>query len=139
MKKFMPQLILVALIFSVHICHAKDPKEFTEDFLKMVQAGKISKAYDQLFVGSQIPSQKPQAVDMLKRQTTSGLPLYGRILGFEKIREERICESIIRLVYVLKSELAPTVWEFYFYRPNDNWFLANVIFNDQFQGLYKIE
>jgi hypothetical protein len=139
MKKFAPLLIMVFLVISAHVSHAKEPSEFTEEFFKMVMAGKIPEAYDQLFVGSQIPTQKPQAVDMLKRQTSSGLPLYGSIVGLEKIREERIGKSIIRLVYVLKLELAPTTWEFYFYKPKENWFLGNVIFNDQFQLLHKVE
>ena len=139
MKKFAPIYIAIFLVTSAHICYAKEPSEFTKDFFKMVMAGQISEAYDQLFVGSQIPVQKPQAVDMLKRQTSSGLPLYGSIVGLEKIREERIGQSIIRLVYVLKLELAPTTWEFYFYKPKGNWFLANVIFNDQFQLLHKVE
>jgi hypothetical protein len=139
MKWFMPLLIAIVLVASSQLSQAKEPIEFSTEFFKMVEAGKISEAYDQLFSGSQIPAQKPQAVDLLKRQTSSGLPLYGGIVGLEKIREERIGNSIIRLVYVLKLELAPTVWEFYFYKPKENWFLANVIFNDQFQLLHKIE
>ena len=139
MKKFTFLIIIIAVFSFVQISYAKEPVEFTSEFFTMLSAGKISKAYDQLFIGSQIPAQKPQAVDMLKRQTSSALPLYGEIVGLEKIREERIGKSIVRLVYVLKLELAPTTWEFYFYKPKGNWFLANVIFNDQFQLLHKIE
>jgi len=139
MKKLTLLIIAIVLATSAHIGYAKEPGEFTAEFFTMLEAGKISEAYDQLFVGSQIPAQKPQAVDMLKRQTSSGLPLYGKIVGLEKIREERIGKSIVRLVYILKLEQAPTVWEFYFYKPKGNWFLANVIFNDQFQLLHKVE
>ncbi len=89
---------------------AKEPKEFTTDFFKLVQSGKIPEAFDQLFVGSQIPAQKPQAVNASKRQTDSGLPMYGNVLGVELFREEKIGDSIVRLVYILKSEMAPTVW-----------------------------
>ncbi len=139
MKKLVPLVVTFVWVIFADICYAKEPIEFTVEFFKMVEAGKISEAYDQLFVGSQIPKQKPQAVDLLKRQTSSGLPLYGKILGHEKIREERIGKSIVRLVYILKSEQAPTTWEFYFYKPKNNWFLSNVIFNDQFQLLHKVE
>ena len=139
MKKLTPFIIAIVLVTSAHIGYAKEPVEFTAEFFTRVEAGKISEAYDQLFVGSQIPAQKPQAVDMLKRQTSSALPLYGKIVGLEKIREEKIGKSIVRLVYILKSEQAPTVWEFYFYKPMGNWFLANVIFNDRFQLLHKVE
>ena len=139
MKRLIPFLIGLVLIATVQHSYAKEPIEFTAEFFTLVKAGKISEAYDGLFVGSQIPAQKPQAVDMLKRQTSSGLPLYGNIVGFEKIRDERIGNSIVRLVYVLKSELAPTIWEFYFYKPKDQWFLAKVKFNDQFQLIEKTQ
>ncbi|PIE73640.1 MAG: hypothetical protein CSA20_02210 [Deltaproteobacteria bacterium] len=139
MKWFITVIVAISVITSFQVCQAKEPVEFTTEFFKMVETGKISEAYDQLFSGSQIPVQKPQAVDVLKRQTSGGLPLYGKIIGLEKIREEKIGNSIIRLVYVLKMDLAPTVWEFYFYNPKGNWVLTNVMFNDQFNLLYKIE
>ena len=133
MKKCIPALVLVALIFLAHAGHAQEPDEFTENFFKMVLAGKISPAYDQLFAGSPITEQKPQAVNALKRQTSTVLPLYGRMLGFEKIEEKKIGKSIVRLLYILKLEMMPTVWEFYFYKPADSWYLVNVKFNDELQ------
>jgi len=113
----------------------KEPGEFVEEFFTYVKQGKVSQGYDVLFAGSGIPAMKPQAVDMLKTQTASGLTMYGKILGFEKIREEKFGISIVRLVYILKSEKAPTVWEFHFYKPQANWFLGIVLCNDQFQLL----
>jgi len=114
---------------------AKEPREFVEEFFNYVKEGKVSQGYDILFAGSGIPAMKPQAVDMLKTQTAGGLPMYGNILGFERIREEKLGTSIVRLVYILKSEKVPTVWEFYFYKPQTSWFLGNILFNDQFQLL----
>jgi hypothetical protein len=74
---------------------------------------------------------------MLKQQTQTGLPIYGKVLGYELIREEAFGDSVTRLVYLLKSEKHPTVWEFYFYKPESEWFLSNILFNDQFQLLEK--
>lgn len=73
----------------------------------------------------------------MKTQTKSGLPLYGAILGCDFVREEAFGKSVTRLVYILKSEKAPTVWQFYFYKPADKWFLGNVVFNDQFDALER--
>jgi len=116
-------------------CLAKEPAEFVEEFFIQVKAGKVTTGYDILFIGSPIPALKPQGVEILKTQTASILPMYGKVLGFERIREEKFGTSIVRLVYVLKSEKVPTIWEFYFYRPQTDWFLANILFNDQFQLL----
>ena len=139
MKRFIPFLIGIVIITTAQYSFAKDPIEFTTEFFKLVEVGKISEAYDRLFVGSQIPAQKPQAVDMLKSQTSSLLPLYGNIVGLEKIRDEKIGRSIVRLVYVLKLEIAPTIWEFYYYKPKDQWILTTVRFNDQFKSMEKVQ
>jgi hypothetical protein len=139
MRLFIPALLAVVVIAFAQTGYAKEPVEFTAEFFNTIKAGKISEAYDHLFAGSSIPSQKPQSVEVLKRQTATALPLYGAIIGPEKFREEKIGDSIVRLVYILKMERAPTVWEFYFYKPKEQWFLAYVVFNDQFQQLNKIE
>lgn len=119
-------------------CLAKEPKEFVEEFFGTVKAARVAEAYDALLTGSGIPAMTPQAVEVLKTQTASALPMFGKIIGFEKVREEQFGTSIVRLVYVLKCEKAPTVWEFYFYKPQANWFLANILFNDQFQLLARV-
>jgi hypothetical protein len=108
------------------------PRAKAEAFLGSVVAGDIAGGYDRLFVGSSIPKSKPQAVTLLKTQTQSGLPLYGKTLGYEFVKEETYGTSIDRLVFILKSEVGPTIWEFYFYKPANSWFLTNVVFNDQY-------
>lgn len=132
-------LLVVFTIFTSQLVHAKEPQALADDFFKLIRSGKIAEAYDQLLQGSQIPAQKPQAVEVLKKQTETALPIFGNIVGVEKIREEKIGTSIVRLVYVLKSEIAPTVWELYFYKPKADWFLGNIMFNDQFQLLHTIQ
>ena len=139
MKRIYIITFTLLLFCFCQIAAAKEPKEFTNNFFKMVRSGKIPEAFDQLFVGSQIPAQKPQAVDALKRQTASGLPIYGNVLGVELIREEKFGESIVRLVYVLKSDMAQTVWEFYFYKPKAEWFLGNILFNDEYNLLRSMK
>ena len=139
MKRIYLITFTLLLFCFCQVADAKEPKEFTSSFFKMVQSGKIPEAYDQLFSGSQIPAQKPQAVEAFKRQTASGLPMYGNILGVELYREEIIGASLVRLVYILKSEMAPIVWEFYFYKPKSEWFLCNLLFNDEFNSLKSVK
>lgn len=104
-----------------------------------MQSGKVPEAYSQLFAGSQIAAKKPQAFELLTKQTADGLPMYGNILGVELINEEKFGDTIVRLVYVMKSEIAPTVWEFYFYKPKADWFLGKLLFNDEFNLLQKMK
>lgn len=124
--------IFLILPLSTFAAEPTLPKDKTEAFLAAIQNGDISAGYDRLFTGSAIPNDKPQAIAVVKMQTQSGLSLYGKILGYEFIKEEKFGSSVVRLVYVLKSEKAPIIWEFYFYKPKESWFLANVIFKDEF-------
>jgi len=133
MKKWFILLLIFPVLATAG--NSQSPKDITNAFFASVIKGNISRGYDQLFQGSAIPVDKPQAVTALKQQTKSGLPLYGKLLGYEFIKEEKFGKSIIRLLYALKSEKGPTIWEFYFYKPKNSWFLANVMFNDQFQLL----
>ena len=133
MSKYL--LILLAVIPTLVSAENNTPRKISDAFFKSVMSNNISKAYDQLFIGSSIPSSKPQAVTMLKQQTQSGLPIYGKILGYEFIKEEKFGSTITRLMYVLKSEKSPTIWEFYYYKPKNKWFLANINFNDQYSLL----
>ncbi len=130
------KLTVLFLIIFFGRAHAQDtatPKTKAEQFFTTLMQGKVDMAYDSLFQGSMIAEQKPQAVELLKRQTKLGLPMYGRVLGFELSKEQRFGKSVVRLVYILKLERHPMVWEFYFYRPKSIWILSNVRFNDQFQ------
>lgn len=141
MTKKVAVFVLLLMMILIRISEASDnvPVQMAEKFFLMTQKGDISEAYDELLKGSNIRTAKPQVVDLIKRQTESALPLYGDIIGFEKIREEKVGTSILRLVYVLKLEKAPIVWEFYFYKPKAVWFLGNIIFNDQFNMLSTIQ
>ena len=132
-------IIVLLLICLSRVANATEPKEFTEKFFKMVQSGKVSEAYGLLFTGSQLLTQKPQAIDLLTKQTANGLPMYGNILGVELVREEKFGDTVVRLVYILKSEIAPTVWEFYFYKPKSEWFLGKMLFNDEFNLLHSMK
>ena len=135
MRKALTLVGAIILILYSNVALATEPNQFTEDFFKELKTGKISQAYDNLFKGSGIPQVKPQAVEVLKSQTASLFSFFGSVLGYEKIKEENIGNSIVRIVYVLKHEKAPTSWQFYFYRPKDSWFIGHVTFNDQFQNL----
>lgn len=134
----MKKTFFVVLLFLLHSsCFASEvasPKAKVENFFNLLQKGNVSVAYDTLFEGSTLSTDKPQEVSLLKKQTEI-VSLFGKILGYELVHEEKLSNSVVRFVYFLKSEKHPTTWEFYFYKPKSNWFLVNMMFNDQFQLL----
>jgi hypothetical protein len=139
MKKIFPLFFALLWILSVKVCQAKEPGEFAEDFFTLVKSGKIADAFDRLFMGSEIPYLHPRQIQMLREKTSEALRLYGNVVAHEKIREEKFAKSVVRLVYVLKLEKGPLIWELYFYMPKNKWFVSEVDFSDRFQLLQSME
>ena len=138
MKRVVPTLLLLlALALALPaLAHADGtPKDQAEAFLRAVQAGQVKAAYDKLFDGTTIARAKPQQVTVILKQTQTMLEIYGRPLGFEMVNQEPFGQSLVRLVYLLKFESAPAEWEFYFYKPHDQWLLTNTQFDDGFSML----
>jgi hypothetical protein len=64
------------------------PRDLADAFFSSVRAGDFSDAYDHLFAGSSMVTEAPQQVTTAKAQTAAQLPLYGKILGVDFLRQE---------------------------------------------------
>ena len=105
------------------------PSARFETFLTNVSSDSDA-ALEMLFAGSKIAELKPQAWSAMKAQTKSGLALWGKPLGFEKIAERDFSPSFKRLTYLQKFELYPVVWHIFFYRAKDEWIANFIVVND---------
>lgn len=126
---------VVLLVFSASALAQDSPRPLADAFFATIMQGQIPAAYNKLFDGSTIKKDKPQAIDQLRRQTEVVQNTFGKFLGPELLREERLGTSLVRLVYLLKSEKHLTVWEFYFYKPKGAWIVSQIQFNDNFNLL----
>ncbi len=106
-----------------------------DGFLDQLMAGAIGPAYDGLLAGSNSSKLTPQLIAQFKQQSAGIRRVYGRLLGFERVSSHRVGDSIVQLLYVVKHELHPIVWEFSFYRVKDDWFVVKIRFNDQLSWL----
>jgi hypothetical protein len=130
----MRSTLLLLLALAHGLARAADPRPAAEAFFTTLQQGQISAAYTKLLEGSNIPKDKGTGL-AIHKQTERVLPQLGKIIGYEILREEKLGTSLVRLVYLLKSERHPSVWEFYFYKPRNAWFVSQVRFSDQFDWL----
>jgi len=74
-------------------------------------------------------------IDLMKRQVSAGLPVYGKVLRYEFIDQKALGSSVVLLSYMLVMEKHPLIWHFFFYRPDKTWVADTVVFNDQYQGI----
>lgn len=61
---------------------------------------------------------------------------FGKPLGYELVKTERIGQSFVRYVYLQKFEKHALRWRVSFYRPRDAWMTNNFAFDDQLESLY---
>lgn len=61
---------------------------------------------------------------------------FGACIGQEFIREDRVGESLLRLVYIQKFERHAMRWVFIFYRNNEGWVLNTFKFDDAIQTIF---
>lgn len=128
-------LVICFLTLAFSNAHAQNsPRGMAEAFLSTIAQGQMAAGYSKLFEGSNIARDKGQG-GAIRKQTEAALPPLGKVLGFDLIREEPFGTSLVRLVYLLKSERHLTAWEFYFYKPKNAWFVAEVNFSDKFNLL----
>lgn len=62
---------------------------------------------------------------------------FGKSIGSEFIREDKVGENLIRLTYALRFEKHPMRWVFYFYRGKTGWLLNTFRFDDDIRQLFS--
>ncbi len=124
--------LFLLLALSAMPALAQAPRAQAENFLATLQRGQVGPAYAKLFEGSNIGANQAQSI---ARATQGTLAPLGRVLGYDLVREESFGASLARLVYLLRSERHVTVWQFYFYKPGNRWFVAEVNLSEKFQDL----
>ena len=64
---------------------------------------------------------------------------FGKTLGTEIVRTERIGSSFLRLRFIQKFDRHALRWTFAFYKPKDSWVINEVSFDDEIDDLYLVE
>ena len=131
--------IVVAVFLGLVLCSAAVPEKAdyqkkAETFLAGIIEKEVDKSYDELFSNSLIAS-KAQMVKLQKENTWTILNMYGELLSYDFVKQQKYGDSVVRLVYVLKCEQVPVIWEFYFYKPVSDWTLVNIAFDTKYDLL----
>ena len=131
--------IVVAVFLGLVLCSAAVPEKVdyqtrAEIFLAGIIEKEVDKSYDELFSNSLIAS-KAQMVKLQKENTWTILNMYGELLSYDFVKQQNYGDSVVRLVYVLKCEQVPVIWEFYFYKPVSDWTLVNIAFDTKYDLL----
>ncbi|MHC4130541.1 MAG: hypothetical protein ACYSSP_01145 [Planctomycetota bacterium] len=130
--------IAIIVVIGVLACSAfigkGEYEKAIEQFLSDIINGEVDKAYNELLSGTMLAN-RSEAVDQQKQQTSRLFDSYGKLLGFEPVKKQTFGKSLVRLVYVMKCEKMPLVWEFYYYKADKDWQLISLKSRDTFDML----
>ena len=73
----------------------------------------------------------------IKAQKSSILENYGKAIGTEFIKQEKIGDSIVKIIQISKHEKYALVWQFVFYKAKDEWSLVNFSYDDKILELFN--
>lgn len=111
-------------------------RALADQALELVVAGDFDSAFGVLKPHWPLPQSE---IDMLVMQTVKQRGMaesrFGKSLGYELVKSERISESLLRLTYLEIVENTPIRWRFLFYRPDDVWQVNAVLWDDQVIGM----
>ena len=63
---------------------------------------------------------------------------YGKSIGYEFIGERKAGDSILKLVYIEKTEKHVFPWTFFFYRASTGWALNSFSWDDQVDSAFRL-
>ena len=113
-------------------------REFTAAVMKKVVAGDDLGALELL--RAQLPIAKDE-FDATRDRTIekrAGLGRrFGKIVGFQLVREERVSDVLVRVTYVEKRTKHLLRWQFVFYRPGAEWQLNSFGWDDNVAALFE--
>lgn len=143
MRYFKPTVILILILASsAHADTFKSAQElrpFVDSVMKKAASGDIAAALNAMGPYTIIPEAEFQsAVLNSKAQRDQYGVRYGKSVGYEYISEEKAGESLIRLVYIEKTEKHALPWVFYFYKSPQGWVLNSFQWNDQLPIIFSI-
>ncbi len=134
-------LVLGALGPVVHATEVlKGPAEarqLGDRIMARVGAGDVDTALSMMRPYLVIPEVELEALrNQIKIQMPVASQRFGDAIGQEFIKEERVGESLLRLVYLQRYQRHAMRWYFVFYRNDDGWVLNTFRFDDGIQNMF---
>lgn len=92
----------------------RTPDEMVSAFFAEIEADRVDAAYEGLTAGT-VVAERAEEAKQLRTQTQTALDAYGPSHGYDVVATERIGEFLERRTVLLRGELLPLRWKFYFY------------------------
>jgi len=141
MKKAL--LILALFVWSINsfaegFLNEEQTKAFSERLMEHIIKKDFEAGFDQTKKYWPIPEVEVNSmVNQINQQWLIVDQRFGKAIGYELIKKERIGKSFLRYYYLHKFENHAIYWQIDFYKPREEWKINQIIFLDTLQTLYE--
>ncbi len=107
-----------------------------DSFFAGLVEGNAAKAFDGLVKGQPL-AEREDELKFFVNMTQQAMTLYGKSTGFELLDSKPAGTHLLCLTYVTTHKKAPLRWRIMCYKPEKNWILVDVVFDDGFKDWFE--
>ena len=100
-----------------------------DKFFKTLKTGDYANAYEGFLAGTRLGAQK-EKMSVFVSKTQEAFGIYGKLNDYEVFDNYSVGSNVLVLTYLSRHDLQPLRWRFIFYRPDKQWTLINMGFDD---------
>jgi hypothetical protein len=130
-------LLVHSGVFAETLASPAEAKQLADQVMAKVAAGEMEAGVRLTKSFTIIPAAEFDAVlERLKLQLPVISQRFGKSIGTEFVREEKVGENLFRLTYMHRFENHPMRWVFYFYRGKSGWVMNTFWTDDNIRQLF---
>lgn len=115
----------------------EDARALTEAVMQQVVAGEYQAAFEILRPHWPLPmGEFDTLLQTTVTQRSTIAPRFGSSLGYELVSSETVGDSLLRLIYIEKTERHVLRWLFRFYKPEEAWIINSLEWDDEVEALF---
>ena len=115
-----------------------EAKQLAEKVMAQAAKGNISGAFNVMKPYVAIPDSEFEGLSLQsKAQRDQFGSRFGKSIGYEFVSEKKVGQSVLRFVYIEKTEKHALPWMFVFYKTPGGWTLNSFVWNDKIQNVFE--
>ena len=127
MKKI---ILLTILTLNITLSYSQNSTEQLSEKFFEEYSQDTNQALDNLFSTNKWMNEDQNGINKVKFQIREYSNLVGNYLGYDKIGEKSLSESLKIVVYLVKYERQPFRFIFKYYKPKNDWMIYNFSFDE---------
>jgi len=130
-------VLLAGFAQAASLANITDARALADSTMALVVAEKIDDAFALLKPHWPLPGNEIDTLVLKTIQQRNVMePRFGKSLGYVFVREDRIADVAVRYTYLEKRERTALRWRFDFYKPDNEWVLNTIKWDDNFIELF---